>query len=117
MALSDVSFDNLYRPSKAFIQKALSKRGLLPPSAFRLPALKEGLRLELDGVLLSLQAKDYKAAQLVLQNVILPQTNGCATTGAPDRNDWIINCPDQSMVYTPLLNIIAQVKALAATGG
>ena len=88
----------------------------LPASAFRLPALKEVLRLELDAVALSLQAKDYKAALLVLQDVILPEVNECATTGAPG-NGWINNCPDQSLVYTPLVNIIAQVQALAASGG
>jgi PKD repeat protein len=88
----------------------------LPPSAFRNIALKEALLIELNVVLLSVEAKDYKAALLVLQDVILPEVNECATTGAPG-NGWINNCPDQSLVYTPLLSIIAQMQALAASGG
>ena len=70
--------------------------------------------IEFNVVLGTITVHDYSAALQLLQNVILPQTNGCATTGAPDKNDWIVNCPDQSMVYTPLLNIIAEVKALEA---
>ena len=88
----------------------------LPPSAFRNVVLKEALIIELNAVVLSLEAKDYKAALLLLQDVILPEVNECAATGAPGKG-WINNCPDQSMVYTPLLNIIAQAKALAASGG
>jgi len=84
----------------------------LPPSAFRNVALKNVMLIEFNAVLLSVEEHHYRVALLLLQDVILPQTNGCATTGAPDRNDWIINCPDQSMVYTPLLNIIAEVRAL-----
>jgi hypothetical protein len=83
----------------------------LPPSAFRNVVLKEALLIEFNAVLVSLQAKDNSVALLVLQDLILPEVNGCATKGAPG-NDWINNCPDQSLVYTPLLNIIAEVKAL-----
>jgi PKD domain len=83
----------------------------LPRSAFRNVVLKEALLIELNTVLLSVEAKDYRVALVVLQDVILPEVNECATTGAPG-NGWINNCPDQSMVYTPLLNIIAEVRAL-----
>ena len=84
----------------------------LPPSAFRNVVLKNVMLIEFNAVPYTITVHDYAAALQLLQNVILPQTNGCATTGAPYRNDWIINCSDQSMVYTPLLNIIAEVKAL-----
>jgi DNA-binding beta-propeller fold protein YncE len=82
----------------------------LPASAFRSHALKEVLRLELDAVYLSVQAKDYKAALLVLQNVISPEVSSCVT-------GWITNCADQSLVYTLLVRIISQVRVLAASGG
>jgi hypothetical protein len=88
----------------------------LPPSAFRNVVLKDAMLIELNAVLLSITAHDYSVALQLLQNVILPETNGCATTGAPERSNWIVNCPDQSMVYTPLLNIIAEVKALEPPG-
>ena len=86
--------------------------GLLP-SAFKQPRLQEDLIKELNAVLSSISAHNYANALEQLQNDILTKVDGCATTGAPDMDDWIINCPDQSMVYTPLLNIIAEVKALS----
>jgi hypothetical protein len=86
-----------------------------PSSAFKSPALQEGFKLEFDAVLITLQIKDYKAALLALQDLIVPEVDGCATNGSPAK-DWINNCSDESMVYTPLLNIIAEVKALATPG-
>jgi PQQ-like domain/PKD domain len=85
----------------------------MPPSAFRNVIFRDAMLIELNVVLLTVTAHDYSAALQLLQNVILPEINGCATTGAPERSNWIVNCPDQSMVYTPLLNIIAEVKALS----
>ena len=101
-------------PQTSLTQQIHNLQGVianLPPSAFRNVVLKEALLIEFNAVLVSLQAKDYNVALLVLQDLILPEVNGCATKGAPG-NDWINNCPDQSLVYTPLLNIIAEVKAL-----
>lgn len=33
---------------------------------------------------------------------LIPKTDGCATKGAPDRNDWIITCTAQEPVYDSL---------------
>jgi hypothetical protein len=84
----------------------------LPPDAFKHVKLQNALLNKLNAVLRSISERRYPHALHQLQNDILEKTNGCATVGAPDRNDWIVNCPGQSMVYTPLLNIIAEVKAL-----
>jgi hypothetical protein len=59
----------------------------------------------------SIQAGNYADSLGQLQTDILGKTDGCATSGAPDTDDWIVNCPDQVKVYTPLLNIIAEVKS------
>lgn len=84
----------------------------LPRSAFRNIVFKDALLIELNAVLCSINEHNYKAALSLLQGIILPQVDGCATGGKIDKNDWITNCADQSAIYTPLLNIIAQVKAL-----
>jgi hypothetical protein len=84
----------------------------LPPSAFKHPRLQNDLLKKLNAVLGSISAHKYAHTLQQLQNNILTKVDGCATTGAPDKKDWITNCPDQSVVYTPLLNIIAEVKAL-----
>jgi hypothetical protein len=82
------------------------------PGAFKNANMRNALLNKLNAVIASVEAGNYSDALGQLQNDILTKTDGCATIGAPDKNDWITNCPDQSKVYTPLLNIIAEVKAL-----
>ena len=84
----------------------------LAPGAFKNANMQNALLNKLNSVLASIESGNYSDALGQLQNDILGKTDGCATSGAPDHNDWIVNCPDQSKVYTPLLNIIAEVKAL-----
>lgn len=81
--------------------------------AFRRPILQDDLVKRFNVVLSSISEQQYATALKQLQGDILPKLYGCATTGAPDKGDWIIDCPDQSMVYTPLLNIIAETRALS----
>jgi hypothetical protein len=82
----------------------------LAPKAFRHRKLQGALLGKLNAVLRSLRERDYRQALQQLENDILVKTNGCATAGAPDRNDWIIDCRDQSRVYPMLLNIILEVR-------
>jgi hypothetical protein len=84
----------------------------LPPKAFKHAKLQNALLNKLNAVIRSIRERRYFHALQQLQNDILEKTNGCAISGAPDQKDWIVNCPDQSKVYTPLLNIIAEIKAL-----
>jgi hypothetical protein len=82
----------------------------LAPKAFRHRKLQGALLGKLNAVLRSLRERDYRQALQQLENDILVKTNGCAKAGAPDRNDWIIDCRDQSRVYPMLLNIILEVR-------
>jgi hypothetical protein len=84
----------------------------LPPGAFKNANMQNALLNKLSALLANVETRNYSGALEQLQNDILAKTNGCATVGAPDKNDWIVNCPDQSKVYTRLLDIIAEVKAL-----
>ncbi|NIP24719.1 MAG: hypothetical protein GWN55_04830, partial [Phycisphaerae bacterium] len=54
----------------------------------------------------------YKDALNKLQNDILQKTNGCAQTGVPDKNDWIITCEEQGKVYPLVIETIEHVKGL-----
>jgi hypothetical protein len=84
----------------------------LPSSAFKHRKLQNSLLNKLNAVIRSIREHRYSHALQQLENDILVKTNGCATAGAPDKNDWIVNCPEQSKVYTPLLNIIAEIRDL-----
>ena len=66
---------------------------------------------KLNEVIAKAQKQKYSDALHQLQNDVLKKVNGCATAGAPRKDDWIVDCADQSQVYTPLLNIIAELKA------
>jgi hypothetical protein len=93
------------------IQERQGVIATLPDDGFKFKGARALISLELNDVLLSVEKHDYRAALLFLQ-VILSQSNGCATIGAPDKNDLITNCPDQSEFYPALLNITAEVRAL-----
>ncbi len=47
-----------------------------------------------------------------LENNILRKTNGCAETGEPDKNDWIITCEEQGELYPLVIETIEHVMGL-----
>jgi hypothetical protein len=55
----------------------------------------------------------YTGAIEKLQNDILKKTDGCALTGAPDKNDWIKDCTSQQKVYQQILSRIDQLQGLS----
>lgn len=81
----------------------------LPASAFRFPNLANPVKTlairELDSVITDIQAGRYLAALTKLGLDIFP-TGGCATIGAPDKNDWIMNCAAQGQVYPLIIEVI-----------
>jgi hypothetical protein len=98
----------------SLIQQIQERQGVirtLPNDGFKGAWARELISIELNDVLLSLEHKRYSLALLVIK-IILAQTDGCATTGAPDRTDLITNCSVQSEFYPALLNIEAEVEAL-----
>ncbi len=56
--------------------------------------------------------RSYEGALNKLENDILAKTNGCAETGEPDRNDWIITCEGQEQVYPLVIETIEYVRSL-----
>ncbi|PLX83198.1 MAG: hypothetical protein C0617_11710 [Desulfuromonas sp.] len=47
-----------------------------------------------------------------LENDVLKKTDGCATKGAPDKNDWIMDCTDQGLVYPIIIDAVDRLQAL-----
>jgi hypothetical protein len=54
----------------------------------------------------------YQDALDKLTNDILGKTDGCAITGAPDKNDWITNCTSQGQVYPLIIEAINLLRLL-----
>jgi hypothetical protein len=88
----------------------------LPSKAFKHRKLQNVVLGKLNAVLRSIRERRYRQALQQLENDILVKTDGCATSGAPDKNDWIVDCPDQSRVYPLLLNIIVELGPKRSAG-
>jgi len=48
----------------------------------------------------------YQQALDKLEHDILPKTNGCATIGTSDNNDWVKSCPQQAQLYSLIVEAI-----------
>ena len=53
----------------------------------------------------------YHSAMQKLENDVLQKTDGCALTGAPDKNDWITACDTQAEFHGPIVSLIEMLKA------
>jgi hypothetical protein len=84
----------------------------MPRSAFRYVLSKRLLTLELNLVIASLEMGRNRVALILLKNNILPTTDGCFKNGVPDRQDWIVDCGAQGIVYPELQEIITMVKGM-----
>jgi hypothetical protein len=82
------------------------------PSSFQNGNMKNALLNKLDAVIQSVEAGDYAAALDKLQNDILRKTDGCASAGAPDANDWVVNSDEQARLYPMILRLISMVRAM-----
>jgi hypothetical protein len=67
---------------------------------------------KLDAAIGSIEAGLYQDALMKLQHDLFPKMDGCATTGWPDKNDWIIGCEAQQQVYPLILEAIQLLESL-----
>jgi hypothetical protein len=79
---------------------------------FKNANMRNTLINKLNAVIGNVEAGNYQGALGQLQNDILGKTDGCATSGAPDKNDWLINCKAQSKIYPELQVIITTLQAM-----
>jgi hypothetical protein len=84
----------------------------LDPGVFRSSNMRNVLTNKINAVLNQIDQGLYQEALNKLENDILPKTNGCAESGAPDRNDWIRDCDSQSQVYPPIMEAIGLLGSL-----
>ena len=84
----------------------------LNPNVFKNANMQNTLINKLNAVIANIEAGNYADALGQLQNDILGKTDGCATSGAPDRNDWIKDCEAQNQVYPLIMEAIELVRRL-----
>ncbi len=84
----------------------------LDPMVFVNVNLQNSIQNQLNAVIAKIDAGNYAAALGQLQHDILPKVDGVATTGKPDKNDWIKDPSAQTEVYNYLTQVIAVLEAL-----
>jgi hypothetical protein len=83
----------------------------LNPSVLKNANMQNALINQLNAALGYIDTGDYADALGQLQE-ILGKMDGCATTGAPDKNDWIKTCAAQNQVYPYVMKLIQLVRSM-----
>lgn len=83
----------------------------LDPSALKTRSVQKKIVKQLNAVLAAIDKGEFAQALAKLEH-LLTKTDGCATTGAPGRDDWIEDCGAQEQVYPLLLDAIKLLKNL-----
>ncbi len=74
--------------------------------------MKNALGNKITAVLEMINQGRYEAALQKLQEDILAKTDGCAETGEPDKNDWILTCDEQDEIYQLITEAIGYLESL-----
>jgi hypothetical protein len=83
------------------VAKALS---LSPPSVSRL--VENG-----ENILDNQKHISVKMTDMELCNNV-PISHGCATSGSPDKNDWIRDCESQDQIYPIVMEAIGYLEQM-----
>jgi Leucine-rich repeat (LRR) protein len=94
------------------LAETIEQIGELDPNNLNNPNSANALINKIEAVLAQLDEGLYQNLLDKLQNDILKKTNGCAETGQPDKNDWILTCEDQQKVYPLVLRAIELLERL-----
>jgi len=92
--------------------EAISAINGLDPDSLMNKNLANTLTNKINAVLEMIDQGYYEDALDKLQNDILQKTNGCADSGAPDKNDWIKTCEGQAEVYPLIMEAIDLLEGL-----
>lgn len=84
----------------------------LDPYVFINEKMQNPLTNKINSALKLVDQGNYQEALDKLEYDILSKTNGCAETGAPDKNDWIKDCESQASVYPLIIDTIEYLKNL-----
>jgi hypothetical protein len=95
------------------LRNVIVEIGLLPEGAFKNKNMRNTLITKLNVIIKDVDAGNYAGALAKLQEDVIAKTDGCATGGKPDNNDWIITCTYQGMIYPELLDLVGHLTELA----
>lgn len=82
------------------------------PGSLKNNNLANALTNKINSALKMIDKGQYAEAIDKLKNDILGKTDGCATGGSPDRNDWITTCGEQDKIYPLIIEAIDYLNSL-----
>lgn len=85
---------------------------ILEPASLKNKNSSNALTNRIDAVIAMLNEGRYHDALDKLKHDVLQKTNGCATRGQPDKNDWITTCEGQEKIYPSISRAIELVERL-----
>jgi len=92
------------------LQEAITEINSIALSDFKVKAVKKVFTKGVNKALEDIDKGNYADALDKLQNNILGKTDGCATSGSPDKNDWIQDCTGQDQVYSLIMDVIGYIS-------
>ena len=93
------------------VQNCINIVTSLSPKDFKNANMQKTMINKLNAVIASITAGKYEDALGQLENDILRKTDGCATSGKPDKEDWIVTRTAQGKLYPAVVKTITAVKA------
>ncbi len=96
----------------ASVQNCINIVTSLSPVDFKNANMHKTMINKFNAVIASIESGNYKDALDQLKNDILGKTDGCAKSGKPDKNDWIVTCKAQGELYPAVLIAIAAIESL-----
>jgi Leucine-rich repeat (LRR) protein len=103
-----------------FVQNALTQTldelinviNNMPSAAFKNKNLGNTLTRKISVILKKVDNTNYQGAHNQLEEDVFAKTNGCADTGSPDNNDWLVSCYYQSQVYPLIVEALGLLEDL-----
>jgi hypothetical protein len=96
----------------SMVQNEINVINGLDKEVFNNPNNKKALTSKLNAVIEKLENDECQDALKKLENDLLKKTDGCALTGEPDKNDWIIDCQAQAQVYPLIVDAIELLRGM-----
>ena len=91
---------------------AIAEINELDPADFKNRKMAKTLVNKINAALKKVEKGDYDKAIKKLEKDVLRKMDGCAETGAPDKNDWLRTCEAQEAVYPSVALAIELLRDL-----
>jgi hypothetical protein len=84
----------------------------LDAAAFKNSNMQNALLNKLNALIAQIWSGNFAGSLARVEHDVLEKTDGCATNGGPDKNDWITNCSDQARLRPAIQELIAMLRGV-----